>query len=234
MSILWYYTITYTMITLTSVSKTYKQGKETIHVLKDVSLTIKDGEKVAVVGPSGSGKSTLLSLMTGLDVPDTGTVVIDGVNINTLSEKDLSLFRNRKIAVIFQSFELISFFTAYENAMLPLAIRNEVDIPMLDELFETLGINHRKNNLPSELSGGEQQRVAIARALASSSLHIFADEPTGNLDTNNGKKILSLFLDTIKQKEKTLVIITHDMNIARMMDSVYELKDGSVHKHTKD
>ncbi len=220
------------MISIQSISKSYKQGKETINVLQDVSLEVKSGQKIAIVGPSGSGKSTLLSIMAGLDTPDTGKVIIDGVDISTLSEKDLAVFRNKKISIVFQSFELISFFTAYENSMLPLSIRGDVDTHFMDELFTTIGISHRKKNLPSELSGGEQQRVAIARALASRADVIFADEPTGNLDIKNGQKILELFLESVKTHNKTFIIITHDMKVAEMMDVIYELRDGGVYKRT--
>lgn len=222
------------MISIQSISKSYKQGKESIHVLKDVSLEVKKGETIAIVGPSGSGKSTLLSIMAGLDSPDKGTVIIDGIDISTLSEIELSVLRNKKISMIFQSFELVQFFTAYENSMLPLSIRGEEDTKKLDNLFDSVGLSHRKNNLPSELSGGEQQRVAIARAIISGSDVLFADEPTGNLDVKTGERILNLFLDTVKNHNKTLVIITHDMAIARKMDVVYELKDNTLHRMTKD
>jgi putative ABC transport system ATP-binding protein len=218
------------MISIQNISKSYTQGKDTIIVLKDVSFEIKKGQTVAIVGPSGSGKSTLLAIMAGLDNPDTGKVIIDGTDVNTLSEKELAAFRNKKISIIFQSFELISFFTAYENSMLSLSIRNKKDTVFMDKLLTDIGIIHRKNNLPSELSGGEQQRVAIARALASGSEIIFADEPTGNLDTTTGKKILELFLDTVKAHNKTLVIITHDMTIAERMDVIYELHNNTIHK----
>jgi putative ABC transport system ATP-binding protein len=216
------------MIELDSIRKSYKQGKEKINVLNDISLTVDEGTTVAIVGPSGSGKSTLLSIMAGLDVPDAGTVRIDGVDVSTLQEKELAHFRNKKMSIVFQSFELISFFTAYENSELALLIRNEASYAKVKKMMENLGIDHRMHNLPSELSGGEQQRVAIARALLSGSKIIFADEPTGNLDVKTGKKILQLFLDTAKHDNKTLIIITHDQEIAHQMDIVYELQDGKL------
>lgn len=218
------------MITVNAISKRYSQGSETIEVLKNLSLEILSGQTVAIVGPSGSGKSTLLSIISGLDTPDEGSVVIDGVDISTLSEKNLALFRNKKISVVFQSFELVQFFTAYENVMLPLSIRDKKNNTVVDALFEDIGLTKRKNNLPSELSGGEQQRVAIARALASGSDIIFADEPTGNLDNVTGKKILDLFLETVKAHKKTFIIITHDMAIAQRMDVIYEIRNGVLAK----
>lgn len=218
------------MITVNAISKRYSQGSETIEVLKNLSLEILSGQTVAIVGPSGSGKSTLLSIISGLDTPDEGSVVIDGVDISTLSENNLALFRNKKISVVFQSFELVQFFTAYENVMLPLSIRDKKNNTVVDALFEDIGLTKRKNNLPSELSGGEQQRVAIARALASGSDIIFADEPTGNLDNVTGKKILDLFLETVKAHKKTFIIITHDMAIAQKMDVIYEIRNGVLAK----
>ncbi len=218
------------MITVKAISKRYSQGSETIEVLKNLSLEILSGQTVAIVGPSGSGKSTLLSIISGLDTPDEGSVVIDGVDISTLSENNLALFRNKKISVVFQSFELVQFFTAYENVMLPLSIRDKKNNTVVDALFEDIGLTKRKNNLPSELSGGEQQRVAIARALASGSDIIFADEPTGNLDNVTGKKILDLFLETVKAHKKTFIIITHDMAIAQRMDVIYEIRNGVLAK----
>jgi ABC-type lipoprotein export system ATPase subunit len=216
------------MITLTNIGKSYHDGGEITTILQSVSLEIKTGERVAIVGPSGSGKSTLLSIMSGLDKPSQGTVHIDGVDISTLRESELASFRNEKISIIFQSFELVQFFTAYENVMLPLSIRDKQDTGLVDELFTSVGLSHRKDNLPAALSGGEQQRVAIARALASGSEIIFADEPTGNLDATNGKKILELLLETIKEHKKTFIIITHDMSIAEQMDIIYEIRDGGL------
>ena len=207
-----------------------KVGKE---ILKDISLIINSGEKVAIVGASGSGKSTLLSIISGLDKPSSGKVIIDDTDINTLSEKDLAIFRNKKVGIIFQSFELVQFFTAYENVMLPLAIRNEKDKVLVENIFESIGLSHRKDNMPSTLSGGEQQRTAIARVIASGSEIIFADEPTGNLDATTGKKILDTLLDIVKKENKTFIIITHDMNIASQMDVIYNMVGGKLIKMGK-
>jgi putative ABC transport system ATP-binding protein len=216
------------VITLKNVSKVFKDGHESVTVLTDVSLDIAPGQRVAIVGASGSGKSTLLSLLAGLDVPTSGTVMVDGIDISRMNEGDRAQFRNKKVSVIFQAFELVQFFTTFENVQLPLAIRGTRDGKVVDELLESVGLSHRKDNLPAQLSGGEQQRVAIARALASDSVVIFADEPTGNLDAATGKKVLELLLESVRVHKKTFVIITHDMHIASKMDVVYELKDGKV------
>jgi putative ABC transport system ATP-binding protein len=216
------------MITVQHISKTFIDGGETNTILHDIDFTIPTGACIAIIGPSGSGKSTLLSILSGLDRPTTGEILIDGVNIFSLNEQDLAVFRNKKVSIVFQSFELVQFFTAYENVMLPLSIRNKENKTLVDSLFKEVSLTHRKDNMPSTLSGGEQQRVAIARALASGSEIIFADEPTGNLDAVNGKKILDLFLKTIRENKKTFIIITHDMNIARQMDAIYEIREGRI------
>ena len=216
----------YYMITVKHISKTFLDGDNKTVILKDITLSVETGQRIAIIGPSGSGKSTLLSILSGLDKPTTGKVIIDGVDISSLEEKELALFRNKKISIIFQAFELVQFFTAYENVMLPLSIRNEVNNNTVDTLFNEINLTHRKHNMPATLSGGEQQRVAIARALASGSEIIFADEPTGNLDAVNGKKVMDLLLSTIQENKKTFIIITHDMNIAKRMDAIYEIRDG--------
>lgn len=203
------------MIKIENIVKTFHDGDKDIEILKDLSLEINTGDRVAIVGASGSGKSTFLSVVSGLDAPTSGKVIIDGVDISTLSEKDLAIFRNKKVSIIFQSFELVQFFTAYENIMLPLAVRDEKDDKKIMHIIDSVSLTHRKDNMPSVLSGGEQQRVAIARAIASGSEIIFADEPTGNLDAITGKKILEILLDTVKENKKTFIIITHDMNIAK-------------------
>jgi putative ABC transport system ATP-binding protein len=222
------------MIILENLVKTFQDGDKDLEILKSVSLEIETGKKVSIIGPSGSGKTTLLSIISGLDKPTSGNVIIDGVDIHSLSEKDMAVFRNKKISIIFQSFELIQFFTAYENAMLPLSIRDDKNKDEVDQVLEKVGLTHRKHNMPSTLSGGEQQRVAIARAILAGSDIIFADEPTGNLDTVNGKKVLDLLLDVVKKTNKTFVIITHDMNIARQMDDIYSIENGVLQKITHE
>jgi len=219
------------MIEIKNISKSYSDKEGTITIFKDISLTIASGQNIAIIGPSGSGKSTLLSIISGLDSPTTGSVLYDNVNIHTLDEKELSRFRNQKIGIIFQAFELVQFFTTYENVLLPLSIRSgsrSINNTTINNILESVNLSHRKNSLPATLSGGEQQRVAIARVLASGCDVIFADEPTGNLDSINGKKILDLLLSFVNNKNKTLVIITHDMNIARQMDVIYEIKDNQL------
>lgn len=220
------------MIQISNISKSYTSSAGTTTIFNDISLQIKAGQNIAIIGPSGSGKSTLLSILAGLDTPTSGTVMYDDVNIHTMSERELALFRNKKIGIIFQAFELVQFFTAYENVLLPLSIRSggksATDRAAVDAIIESVNLSHRKDSLPATLSGGEQQRVAIARVLASGCDILFADEPTGNLDSSNGKKILDLLLSFVNNEEKTLVIITHDMNIARQMDAIYEIKDGQL------
>lgn len=219
------------MLKVSSLSKHYKQGSEIIPVLKELSLEVAPGEKVAIIGPSGSGKSTLIALLSALDKPDAGTILIAGTDITTLEEQALASFRNKTISIVFQSFELVQFFTVYENVVLPLAIRKEKNVEeKVLKLLESVGLKGKEYRLPSELSGGEQQRVAIARALASGSEIIFADEPTGNLDSATGQKVLSLLVDTVEKNKKTLIIITHDRTIAEQMDTIYELRDGRLHK----
>jgi len=223
------------MIEIQNISKSYKDKDGVTTIFNNISLDIKSGQKVAIIGPSGSGKSTLLSIVAGLDKPTTGSVLYDNVDIHSMPENDLSRFRNEKVGIIFQAFELVQFFTAYENVMLPLSIRSgglsvQKNRSIVDGLFESTNLSHRKNSLPATLSGGEQQRVAIARVLASGCDVIFADEPTGNLDSINGKKILDLLLSFVRDNNKTLILITHDMNIAKQMDVIYEIKDGQLKK----
>jgi len=222
------------MIEIKNISKSYTNKEEVTTIFSNTSLNIKRGQKIAIIGPSGSGKSTLLSIVSGLDKPTSGSVLFDNIDIHSMPEKELSQFRNKKVGIIFQAFELVQFFTAYENVMLPLSIRSgspsvkNKNRIIVDELFNSTNLSHRKYSLPATLSGGEQQRVAIARVLASGCDVIFADEPTGNLDSINGKKILDLLLSFVDDGRKTLIIITHDMNIAKQMDVIYEIKDGQL------
>ncbi len=220
------------MIELTNVFKSYTQGETVIPVLRDVNLFIEDGEHVAIIGTSGSGKSTLLSLMSGMDKPDKGTVAIEGKDLSKLSESALSLFRNKDIGIIFQSFELVPSFSALENVMLPLDIGKTGGTTEAIKALTEVGLLHRKMHLPSMLSGGEEQRVAIARALAQNPKILFADEPTGNLDPKTGAEVLSLLKNAAGGRSRTLVIITHDPAIAKMMDRVIEITNGTVREKT--
>jgi len=218
------------MIVLENISKSFFQGENKIEVLKNISLTVNTGDKVAIIGPSGSGKSTLLSIMSGMDKPDTGKVLLDGKNIVVMSEADLCEIRNKKIGIVFQAFELIPSFTALENVLLPLDLANKSDQQKTKVLLSELGLENRLDHLPRMLSGGEQQRVAIARALINDPQIIFADEPTGNLDAQTGEKVIAIFFEQIKKYQKTLLLITHDQKLAEKMDKIYRLQNGTLHE----
>ncbi len=218
------------MIHLQNISKTFTQGETELRILQNLSVQIGSNEKVAIIGASGSGKSTLLSIMSGMDKPDEGKVILDEEDLVTMTEEKLCKIRNRKIGVIFQAFELIPSFTALENVLLPLDIADLTDIDKAKQLLSDLGLSHRFNHLPKTLSGGEQQRVAIARALIANPEVIFADEPTGNLDIHTGEKVLDLLFKQIGKYKKTLVLITHDISLSKKMDRVFSLKDGVLHE----
>jgi putative ABC transport system ATP-binding protein len=208
---------------------TTAQGKLTI--LENVSFSVRKGERVAIVGPSGSGKSTLLSLIGLLDTPSSGTITIHGVKTGALNEAEQAEFRSREIGFIFQSFELISPFTARENIMAPLEIGKQATSPeAAEEIMERLGIMTRAEALPETLSGGEKQRVAIGRALIHRPTLILADEPTGSLDRATGERVLALLLNATHNSDTTLIIITHDETVAKQMDRVFELRDKTLHE----
>lgn len=219
------------MINLTNITKTFLQGTAEIKVLDNLSLAITEGEKVAIIGASGSGKSTFLSILSGMDKPDTGSVKIDGENIVEVSEERLCQIRNNEIGIVFQAFELVPSFTALENVLLPLDIAGNTDIEKAKELLTELGLGSRFDHLPKMLSGGEQQRVAIARAIIANPKLILADEPTGNLDSQTGAKVLEVLFSLIKKYNKTFVLITHDLELAKKMDTVYLLKDGKLEQY---
>lgn len=213
------------------LAKTYGTGSTAVAALKPTNLTIREGEFVAVIGPSGSGKSTLLHLLGGLDRPSAGNVVIDGKDVYRLSEKELSIFRRRHIGFIFQFYNLIPVLSAEENITLPLLLDNKsVDQQYIAELLELLGLTERCKHLPNALSGGQQQRVAIARALANKPAIILADEPTGNLDTRTSQEVLDLLQLSSKRYHQTLIIITHDPQVARHAERVITLEDGMIVK----
>lgn len=217
------------MITLTNVSKIVRSGTEDLTILSDVSLEIPNGQFVALTGASGSGKSTLLGLLAGLDSPSSGTINIDGDEITTMSEDSLADLRSEKIGFIFQSFHLIPSLTAYENVLIPLEIRGASDAKeRARTLLDQVGLSNRGHHYPSELSGGEQQRVAIARAFANEPKILLADEPTGNLDSKNGHHIFELMTDLHQQNKVTLVLVTHDIELAKLAQRQVILRDGKV------
>ena len=209
-----------------NVNKSYKMGSGSLHVLKDISLTVEQGEYLAILGPSGSGKSTLMNIIGCMDVLDEGTYNLDGVEIEKAKEKELTNIRNQKIGFIFQNYLLMPELTALENACLASSIGKRPRMEYVTELMDRVGLSHRLNHLPGELSGGEQQRVAIARALANDAPIIFADEPTGNLDRKNGAEVLDLLFGLADESRKTLVIVTHDEHLARRGDRIITIMDG--------
>ena len=203
-----------------------------LEVLKGINLDIEAGEVVSIVGASGAGKTTLLQILGTLDKPSSGEVVVDGINLNSLSGKNLSKFRNTKIGFVFQFHQLLPEFTALENAMLPALIygksKNEAE-RNAKELLTFLSLDHRLEHKPSELSGGEKQRVAVARALINKPSVIFADEPSGNLDSHSQEELQKLFFDLRNEFNQTFVIVTHDYHLAEMCDRMIEIKDGMIH-----
>lgn len=218
-----------TLIEVKNLNKIYGSGEAEVKALKNINLNIEQGEFVAIVGQSGSGKSTLLHLIGGVDIPSSGEVIIDGKNIYKLKEKELSILRRRKLGFIFQFFNLIPVLTAQENIEMPVLLDNEkIDKKYMNELLRILGLEERKNNYPSQLSGGQQERVSIGRALANKPSIILADEPTGNLDSKNSKEVLELLKYCAKKYNQTLILITHDINIAKSADRVITIEDGEI------
>jgi putative ABC transport system ATP-binding protein len=217
------------MIELREVSKTVTSGTEPLTILHPLTTSIPRGQFVAIVGPSGSGKSTLLGLIAGLDAPTAGSVLIDGVDITRLDEDALARLRGEKIGFVFQFFHLIPSLTAYENVAVPMEIRGVANpAGHARMLLEEVGLTGRAHHYPSQLSGGEQQRVALARALANDPPIVLADEPTGNLDTANGRHIMDLLRSVHQGRNTTLVLVTHDAELAGMADVRITMRDGRV------
>ncbi|MDR1990258.1 MAG: ABC transporter ATP-binding protein [Acidobacteriaceae bacterium] len=215
------------MIELRDISKTVISGTAPLTILHPLTTTITEGQFVAIVGPSGSGKSTLLGLLAGLDAPTTGSIVIDGVDLTRLDEDGLARFRGEKIGFVFQFFHLIPSLTAYENITVPMEIRGTPDAgERAKALLEEVGLTGRAHHYPSQLSGGEQQRVALARALANDPPIVLADEPTGNLDSANGRHIMELLQDVHRRRNATLILVTHDAELAAMADIRIRMRDG--------
>lgn len=217
------------ILEVTNLSKTYGTGETQVKALDNVSLSVESGEFVAIIGPSGSGKSTLLHILGGVDVPTSGSVVINGVDISNLDETALAIFRRRQIGLIYQFYNLIQILTVKENLTLPLLLDGrKPDERVVDDLLKTLGLTERVNHLPNQLSGGQQQRVSIGRALINNPALMLADEPTGNLDSENSREIVSLLRKFNKENNQTVIIITHDERIAMSADRVISIEDGKI------
>ncbi len=213
----------------TNLQKYYGSGDTTVKALDGVNLSVPDGEFAAIVGTSGSGKSTLLHMLGGLDRPTGGTVAVEGKNIFSLKDDALTIFRRRKIGFIFQSYNLVPVLNVYENIVLPIELDgNRIDKNHIDSIIETLGLDEKVDNLPNQLSGGQQQRVAIARALASKPAIILADEPTGNLDSKTSLDVMGLLKVTSERFSQTIVMITHNEEIAQMADRIIRIEDGRI------
>ena len=221
------------VVVATDLERTYGEGDTAVHALRGVSVQVAAGRLTAVMGPSGSGKSTLMHILAGLDKPTSGSVLIDGTEITTLGDDELTKLRRKHIGFIFQFFNLLPMLTARENVVLPLTIAGEKPDPAyFDELIARVGLTDRLTHRPAELSGGQQQRVAIARALVSRPTVIFADEPTGNLDSRTSREILELMRGSVDEYGQTTVMVTHDAHAAAMADRVLFLADGEIVKET--
>lgn len=218
-----------TILEVKALSKTFSSGHKELTVLNDINFSIDAGATVSIVGPSGSGKTTLLGLCAGLDRGSGGTVLLDGTELNSLTEDELAVLRNQKIGFVFQNFQLIPTLTALENVMVPLELHGNKDAGEIAKSYLTrVGLAHRMDHYPSQLSGGEQQRVAIARAFATEPKILFADEPTGNLDGTTSDAIEALLFEINREKGTTLVIVTHDNELAHKTNSIIRLKGGQI------
>jgi len=217
------------MIELREVTKVVASGAGQLTILHPLSLKIETGSTAAITGPSGSGKSTLLGLIAGLDAPTSGTIMVDGVTLTRLGEEALARLRGSRIGIVFQFFHLIPSLTALENVMVPLELADRPDArTRAEKLMADVGLSDRGHHYPSQLSGGEQQRVAIARALANNPAVLLADEPTGNLDSATGRQVIEILLDVNRRRGTTLVLVTHDPELARMADMTVQLRDGRI------
>lgn len=218
-----------TILQTNNLKKYYGKGDTLVKALDGVSLEVEDGEFVAIVGTSGSGKSTLLHMLGGLDRPTEGTVTVDGKDLFSLKDEALTIFRRRKIGFVFQAYNLVPVLSVYENIVLPVELDGgRVDGTYVEQVIQALGLERKLNSLPSQLSGGQQQRVAIARALAAKPAIILADEPTGNLDSRTSQDVLSLMKVTGQRFAQTMVMITHNEEIAQLADRIVRIEDGRI------
>jgi len=222
------------ILEIKNLCKVYGEGETRVDALKNISFDVDQGEFVAVVGPSGSGKSTLLHILGGVDVPTSGVVRIAGTDIGKLDETKLAIFRRRQIGLIYQFYNLIPILNVEENLTLPILLDGKKpDQKLLEDLVEKLGLSERRSHLPNQLSGGQQQRVSIGRALMNHPALLLADEPTGNLDTENSKEIIALLRKFNRENNQTVIIITHDERIALAADRVITIEDGRITRDTK-
>ncbi|WP_408072585.1 ABC transporter ATP-binding protein [Butyrivibrio sp. JL13D10] len=217
------------ILRVSDLKKTYGKGDTAVEALQGINLSVQKGEFIAIVGTSGSGKSTLLHMLGGLDRPTSGSVSIDGKDIFTLKDEELTIFRRRKIGFVFQSFNLVPVLSVYENIVLPIELDGNVpDKEFVDQIIDTLGLTEKRNAYPNQLSGGQQQRVAIARALSSAPQVILADEPTGNLDSKTSQDVLGLLKVIGEKYSQTIIMITHNDEIAQMADRIIRIEDGLI------
>tara|TARA_B100000029_G_C17356229_1_gene880829 strand:+ start:267 stop:929 length:663 start_codon:yes stop_codon:yes gene_type:complete len=217
------------ILKVNNLRKEVTSGDSSLVILDDVSFSLEEGQSLAITGPSGSGKSTLLGLLAGLDTASSGTIFLDGIPIHSQDEEERAAIRKEKVGFVFQSFELLPSLTALENVMLPSELKSESDPKSNAEYFlERVGLKNRQHHYPNQLSGGEQQRVAIARAFACSSKILFADEPTGNLDSKNGKLISDLLFEVNSETDNALVVVTHDHDLAKKCDKTISLQLGKI------
>jgi putative ABC transport system ATP-binding protein len=217
------------ILKINGLEKTYKSGQKQLTVLKDISFDVKKGQTFSIVGPSGSGKTTLLGLCAGLDEPNSGNVELCGLDLKNLNEDERAELRNKEVGFIFQNFQLLPTLTALENVSVPLELQGAKDaIHKSKELLEKVGLADRMHHYPSQLSGGEQQRVALARAFSNTPSILFADEPTGNLDEETGEKVIQLLFDLNKEAGTTLIIISHDLDLANRTQQILRLKGGQI------
>ena len=218
-----------TVVQTKNLTKTYAMGEMQVQALDGVDFSVSAGEFVAIIGKSGSGKSTLLHMLGGLDVPTSGSVIVDGNDLTMLDRTQLALFRRRRVGFIFQQYNLIPDLNVWDNIIFPLALDGvAIDTEFIDELLTALHIADKRDRMPSQLSGGEQQRVAIARALAMRPALILADEPTGNLDTTTSHEVMGLIRTLAAKLGQTLIVVTHDIDIAQLADRIVEMRDGRI------
>ena len=219
------------IVTVRHLQKTFGKGESAVHALNGIDLTIEKGKFTAIIGASGSGKTTLLNMIGGLDIPDEGEVIVDGINLSGLKEKELAVFRRSKVGFVYQDFRLVPTLTAKENILFPLSLAGTApDLAFFREITSLLHLQDRLDAFPQELSGGGQQRVAIARALIAKPALLLADEPTGNLDSRSGQNVLGLLKLSVEACHQTLVMITHNLEIAQMAHRVIRVEDGRIHQ----